>query len=305
VLADVRLDLAPVRVLPEEAWTARRAAHEARVDTWTAPHLQRAARAEAHPVEDFLFTYYSFRPSRLRRWHPEPGTVLGGAAARDYLAGEGYVAVGAGVTLDVASVVAGRRTTLGFVDQLCRRTASRPATFGCFGLHEWAMVYRQSAAEVRHAAWPLRLDADGVAAVVEGQPLRCTHFDAFRFYTPQARPLNVLQPTRDRVLELEQGGCLHANMDLYKWAYKLAPLTPSELVADAFALARDVRELDMRASPYDLSGLGYAPVRIETAAGRAEYVAAQRAFAKRAEGIRSRLSALCADLLDPNRLSSP
>ena len=39
----------------------------------------------------------------------------------------------------------------------------------------------------------------------------------------------------------EQPGCLHANMDLYKWAFKLAPFAPAELVADCFALARDIR----------------------------------------------------------------
>jgi hypothetical protein len=78
-------------------------------------------------------------------------------------------------------------------------------------------------------------------------------------------------------------------MDLYKWAYKLVPAVPSELVLDAFELARDVRELDMRASPYDLSALGYAAVRIETAAGKAEYVGAQRVFAERGAALRARL----------------
>jgi len=78
-------------------------------------------------------------------------------------------------------------------------------------------------------------------------------------------------------------------MDLYKWAYKIVPLIPSELVADCFELARDIRILDMRASPYDLSGLGFEPVRIETPAGRAEYVAAQRSFAERAAALRRRL----------------
>jgi hypothetical protein len=78
-------------------------------------------------------------------------------------------------------------------------------------------------------------------------------------------------------------------MDLYKWAYKLSPLVPSELVADCFALARDVRALDMRASPYDLAELGYPPVRVETPEGRAEYAAAQRDFAERAAPLRLRL----------------
>jgi hypothetical protein len=80
-------------------------------------------------------------------------------------------------------------------------------------------------------------------------------------------------------------------MDLYKFAYKLSPLTSAELVADCFALARDIRALDMRASPYDLADLGYPPVRIETADGRAEYGAAQRTFAGRAAPLRAQLIA--------------
>ena len=279
-------------LLAEPEWLARQDAHEARVDAWTAGHRERAARGQAHPVEDFLFGYYSFRPAHLRRWHPGPDVVLAGDRARGHLRWDGYVALPEGTALDVEAVSLRRGTTLRFVADLCRRTAARPASYGCFGLHEWAMVYRQEPEAVRHAAWPLRLGADGVRAVVEAQPLRCTHFDAFRFYTPPARPLNLLQPTRDAVLEHEQAGCLHATMDLYKWAYKLAPLTPSDLVAEAFALAREVRELDMRASPYDLSTLGYSPVRIEEPAGRAEYAAAQRAFSARGTGIRAALLAV-------------
>jgi len=84
--------------------------------------------------------------------------------------------------------------------------------------------------------------------------------------------------------------------DLYKWAYKLSPVVPSELVADAFELAREIREFDMRASPYDLSALGYEPVCIESPEGKREYVDAQRSFADRARGIRERLIAECARL---------
>ena len=115
--------------------------------------------------------------------------------------------------------------------------------------------------------------------------------DAFRFFTPPARPLNILQPSRETQHALEQPGCLHANMDLYKWSYKLAPLVGSETVADCFELARDIRALDMRASPYDLSDLGYEPVRIETPEGRAAYAVAQKRFAERAAPLRARLVA--------------
>lgn len=174
------------------------------------------------------------------------------------------------------------------------RTAARPAVLGCFGLHEWAMVYRTE--EIRHGAWPLRLPPEEIAAVVEAG-VRCTHFDAFRFFTPAARPLNRFQPTRDTVAEWEQPGCLHANMDLYKWAMKLQPFAASELVADCFALAREIRRLDMQASPYDFSAMDLEPVCIETPAGRAVYEAAQREFARRAAPLRGRLVELCDALL--------
>jgi hypothetical protein len=270
-----------VLVLDATEWHARRAAHEARVDAWLAPHLARRRAGEKHPVEDFLFTYYSFRPAQLRRWHPGAGVVLdGGEPDKD------YVETAGGVTLDPEIK---KRKSTEWIKELLTRTRERPANFGCFGMHEWAMVYR--AEGVRHEQVPLRLSPAETARVVEDNPVRCSHFDAFRFFTPAARPLNRLQPTRETQHDNEQPGCLHANMDLYKWAYKLSPLIESELVADAFALAREIRALDMRASPYDLAGLGYPPIRVETAEGRREYAAAQREFAARAAPLRARLIA--------------
>jgi len=190
--------------------------------------------------------------------------------------------------------LASQRPLIEGIRRLLVATAARPATLGCFGLHEWAMVYRSE--EVRHP-WPLRLGAQGTDTVVETHRIACSHFDAFRFFTEDARPLNALQPGRDDRAEFEQPGCLHAGMDLYKHAFRLSPLVSSELVADCFALAWDIRELDMRASPYDLDDLGYDPVRIESAQGKAEYVAAQRAFAERAAPLRQRLVAECDRLL--------
>jgi hypothetical protein len=72
----------------------------------------------------------------------------------------------------------------------------------------------------------------------------------------------------------------------------------SDLVADCFELAREIRVLDMRASPYDFSGLGLAPVRVETADGKQEYAAAQRDFAERGAPLRARLVAACELLLE-------
>jgi hypothetical protein len=266
-------------------WQARRAAHEQRVDQRLAEHRDRRRAGVKHPVADFLFTYYSYRPAQLRRWHPGAGVVLEGTADL----GPEYLVVDGGTTLDTATVLARRGTAVAWIRSLLAATAGRAAHYGCFGLHEWAMVYRQPADEVRHQGWPLRLGADGTAAVVEQQRIRCSHFDAYRFFTPAARPLNVLTPTRDSQVALEQPGCLHANMDVYRWAYKLSPLVPSELVVDCFDLAAEIRTLDMRASPYDLADLGFTPIPIETPEGRADYVAAQRSFATRAAALRARL----------------
>ena len=278
-----------VTVLEQAAWEALEATHAARVDAVTAGHRERRRTGTAHPVEDFLFTYYPFKPAQLRRWHPGPGVVLEGASHLDRGGWRFYREEQGGSRLDAAAFQQARGATVAFVRRLVSATSSRPAQLGCFGLHEWAMVYRQSAEEVRHAAWPLRLGSGGTDEVVDVLQLRCTHFDAFRFYTPPARPLNLLQPSRDDQVALEQPGCLHAGMDLYKWCMKLAPAVPSDLTFQCFQLAREIRELDMRASPYDLTALGYQPVAIETPQGRAEYAAAQRDFATRGQGLRERL----------------
>jgi hypothetical protein len=54
--------------------------------------------------------------------------------------------------------------------------------------------------------------------------------------------------------------------DLYKWSYKLSPLIDSETLLDCLELAAAAREIDMRASPYDLSDYGYTPIAVEDAA---------------------------------------
>ncbi|WP_410793874.1 3-methyladenine DNA glycosylase [Kribbella sp. C-35] len=278
--------------LPFAEWSSYAEDHAARVDVLLADHLERRRRREAHPVEDFLFTYYPTRPNQLRVWHPGPGIFLEDAAA--YGDRRGYVVVDGTATLDPAEIER-RADSITWIRRLLASTLDRLAQFGCFGLHEWAMVYRTP--DVRHASWPLRLGAEGTDQVVESHKISCSHFDAFRFFTTPARPLNTLQPDRESQPALEQGGCLHANMDLYKWATKLMPFTPSSLLLDCFELARDIRTLDLRASPYDLAPLGYSPVRIETPEGKAEYTAAQRTFADRARPLRRQLTTLCDELL--------
>lgn len=276
------------RVLPPDVWHPLAAAHRDRVRVWTEPHLARRRAGERHPVEDFLFEYYSYSPAKLERWHPGAGHVLSSPGIEDYRELADYREHADGVEPDLERLVR-RRDGLRWTRDLLALTQGRDARTDCFGLHEWAMVYRTQPGDTRHARYPLRLGHGGTDTVVESHRLRCTHFDAFRFFTDEARPRNTATLTRNDQQAYEQPGCLHANMDLYRAAYKVSPFVRSDLVADCFELARDIRELDMRASPYDLTSLGYSPVRIEEASGKAEYVAAQRDFADRAAALRERL----------------
>lgn len=277
----------PPLVLTRASWESLQAEHEARADLLTADHRDRASRREKHPVWDFLFTYYSYKPSVLRRWHPGSGIMLAEASSSPFASRRWYRTDEDGsVGVDIEGFLVDRGEGTDHIRSLIATTRARPARFGCFGLHEWAMVYRQN--EHRHAV-PLRLGRDGTDAVVEAHELRCTHFDAFRFFTPDAVARAGVPLTRETQIALEQPGCLHAGMDLYKWIIKLGPLVPGELLLDSFELARDIRRLDMEASPYDLEAWGFSPVRVENPEGKAEYVRRQRELSDRAQGLRARV----------------
>ena len=254
-----------------EVLTSDEARHRARLAPYVEPHLERRRRQVKHPIHDFLFQYYAFRPTQLMRWRA-PGPL------DEHKRGSAEATV-----------------------RLLRATGGREANFGCFGLHEWAMVYRDP--RTRHPQ-PLRLGAEATDRVLEGHRIACSHWDAVRFFTPEARPLNALRPGPQDRPRFEQPACLHATMDLYKHAFRLWPLVSSDLVADCFELAWQVRIADMRAAPYDLSGTvldptgePWTPIWIETPEGKQEYVAQQRAFAERADPLRRRLIEVCERLL--------
>jgi hypothetical protein len=277
-------------VLPQRSWLERTRAHQRRVDAWLSPALERRARGDAHPVEDFLFDYYPYPPSRLRRWSPGIGIVMQGRAAQSLRDRRGFVVSPEGAHVDPV-IPPAQASRLHWVRALLLRTSARAAVMGCFGLHEWAMVYRVDPADRRHPQLAIRVPDEVVEVTVEQVGLRCTHFDALRFFSSEARPRNASTLSRDTQLEHEQPGCLHATMDLYKYCMWLQPLLPAELSADAFELARDARALDMAASPYDLAGYGLAPVPVESAAGRAEYKRRQAEVATRGQELRSRVLA--------------
>src|SRR5699024_12601287 len=126
---------------------------------------------------------------------------------------------------------------------LLASTLHREANFGCFGIHEWAMVYRLSEDERRHQQVPLRLSPAETDAVVEGHRIQCSHHDAFRFFTEPARPLNTLHPSRSGMLDTGQPGCLHAGMDLAQSAMERHPIAESALVVGCCHLPADRRAL--------------------------------------------------------------
>lgn len=295
-------------------WRERAAAHAARADALTAGRRERRSRqGAADPVDDFLYDYYSLRPGQLRRWHPGAGAVLLDAADaphrewRWYAAREPDGAVG----LDVAAFVADRGRAVATSHRLLGALRGRAPHLGCFGMHEWAMVYRAGDAvggpstggaspRGRRHALPLRLGQAGTDAVVEGHPLRCSHVDAFRFFTPDAVPRNSAVLTRETQAESDQPGCVHVSMDVLRHAVALGPACPGELLLDCFEAARAAREVDMRASPYDVSGpdgTGLSPIRVETRDGKVAYAAAQRELAAAAAPLRERLLRVCEEVL--------
>lgn len=284
----------PTTWLPTSQWQTAAQQHTAAATGLTEAHRARRAAGIKHPVEDFLWVYYSYSPTQLCAWHPGAEIALrhpGGtsvALETDDRYQRLKDADGPALALNLPEVGARLAGRAHRIAQLLTATAQKPPQLACFGMHEWAMVYKASA-DRRHDAWPLRFPAADIDRVVDTLGVRCTHFDAFRFFTPPARPLNSIQLTRADEPRHEQPGCLHAGMDLYQMAYQLSPVIGSDLVLDCFRHARRARTIDMRASPYDLTNLGYPPIRVETPTGRQEYVTHQKALAGAAAELRERL----------------
>lgn len=279
----------PLTTLPTVEWREHAALHRERAERWTKPTRKRREAQVPHPIDDFLFTYYPFSFAKLEDWHAPLGVALEvDEPLPERFLRSPYRMEDGVVFLDEAMLEEKERLRLKWTRELLVATRDRAPNFACHGLHEWAMVYRGR--QVRHEkTTPLRLSQAEIDALVESRPLLCSHFDAFRFFAPQAQPMNRFQPTLDGRPENEQPGCIHANMDLYKWAFKCQPWIPGDLLLDVFSLAKDLREIDMRASPYELSEYGYEPIAIETVEGRREYETTQRALADRAAVLRQRL----------------
>lgn len=267
-------------------WQQQKADHHRGISKIIDDYLDRRSQQLKDPVMDFLFEYYAFRPSYLKSWSPGLGTMLIDGEIEDWRFEE-MESIEGNCFLDVNHFPEDRISALQWILDVLRQSANRKPSFGCFGMHEWAMVYK--ADRVRHDHLSLRMEKEELAEFVESRPLVCTHFDAFRFFTDEAKPQNKFDLARDNFAEMEQPGCLHTNMDLYKWAFKMYPWISSNTIRRAFELAVETRHVDMKASPYDLSDRGLDPIKIETDNGRKEYIERQRSIFEKSQLIRQQL----------------
>lgn len=276
----IRAELSPAE------WRSRMKKNEERISELIDDYLDRRQQQEKDPVMDFLFEYYAFRPSHLKRWSPGFGRMLTGNNF-DALEISELAITAEEAYLNPELFPDNRKSAVRWILTVLKNSAEKKPAFGCFGMHEWAMVYK--ADQIRHNQVPLRMTEEKLAEFVESRPLVCTHFDAFRFFTKEARPMNKHKLERDNFQEMEQPGCIHSNMDLYKWAFKMYPWIGSDLIRQALELAVEARFIDMKASPYDLSGRGLDPIKIETEEGRMEYVKKQREIYEKGQPVRKKL----------------
>lgn len=268
-------------------WKRLQTDHRNRVSKKIDDYLDQRQHQQKDPVMDFLFEYYAFRPSHLKRWSPGFGVLLQGGPDTNYPELSELTCSTEGVFLNPDFFPDDRKSSLHWMLGLLEHSREKRPSFGCFGMHEWAMVYRRD--KIRHSQVPLRMEQEELAEFVESRPLVCTHYDAFRFFSEPAKPLNKYKLSRDIFSESEQPGCIHTNMDLYKWAFKGYPWISSEVIWKAFELAVEARFIDMQASPYDFRERGLEPIKIETEGGRLKYLEKQKAIYNKGVPVREHL----------------
>lgn len=258
------------------------------VESTLGDYLERRSAGEKEVVIDFMFEYYRFRPLKLAKWSPGLSyNVEESAATKELLAELPMISQESMLKLDVRTLAPKRQIALKWQIELQESIQQKNGIYNCFGLHEWAMLYKSD--QARHPYLPLRVSQKEIDLVVDHAQLKCTHFDAYRFFTMPSKPLNEHELSREELIQHEQPACLHNNMDLYKWATKFYPWISSDLIWKCFGFALEARTLDMEASPYDLTEFGYKAVPIEDSEGRAEYVSRQRLLAKKAVNLRTQL----------------
>lgn len=282
-----------------------------------------------HPVYNFLHTYYRYSIEELKNYSPGMSVYLEDVAENDLFSKKNmknsfrlhdrmvklsvdgcYWDVQKDLMFDKPNSRYGW-INLTRTRDILQSTTTKTAFLGCFGLHEWAMLYsgknknyinqqkeentsdsdRANTRERHQKFLPLRVNQKEIDFIVESGGLKCTHYDAWRFFHPDSQSWNIINPlNRGNQIKHEQPGCVHTNMDLFKYAFNLYPLISSDLLLESIDVAVTARKIDMRASPYDVSQFNIGnPLCVETKQGREEYVIEQEKLSIMAAPVREKL----------------
>ena len=193
-------------ILEESVWKSLQTQHEEKVEALVGNYLIERSQHKKNPVMDFLFQYYAFRPSMLKRWSPGFGVKLEFTDKNDLPDFDELIVQDNEAWISLDGFPEHRIRSTKWILEMLKSTQSRRPSFGCFGMHEWAMVYK--AEKPRHDQVPLRMEPEELATFVESRPLLCTHFDAFRFFTKPAQPMNRFELSREKFADSEQPGSL-------------------------------------------------------------------------------------------------
>ena len=296
-----------VKLLPRLEWKVESESHINSMNNLLYPQHKndnniksRSHAVSEHPIYNFLHNYYRYSVLELKLYSPGIGYGLEDVQSTDLcnlhrhmIQFDNTQTYSLLPTIDLEPNkrygVSAVTRTRDILDLTCKRSPH----FACFGLHEWAMLYSNNDPTTRHQSkLKLRVSQSTIDNTVEQTPLSCTHFDAWRFFQPSAQPLNALNPlSRSSQLEHEQPGCIHATMDLFRYAYELYPFTSSSLLRTCLEIAVIARKIDMRASPYDVSEVEGCEdsICIETAEGKIQYIHEQEALYRLSYPVRTEL----------------
>lgn len=320
------------KIMTEEEWKREAQAHSSALDNLLYPSLSAKSRFQPknsgsirkvetkirthlvsdNPIYNFLHSYYKYSTVDLKKYSPGMSVQLLDATpgANLNVLNEKYMTfneAGGCYNASTFHLMAEGKYGLARLTKdrdLLRATSARAPFFGCFGMHEWAMLYSGNGTSIvgHQESTPLRVDQKTIDALVGGPgQIRCTHYDAFRFFQPAAKPMNMINTlSRENAPRHEQPGCIHANMDLFRYAYQLYPFVSSALLVDALRLALEARKVDMRASPYDVSAFEgcEVPICVETPQGRKLYIEEQERIASTAVPIRKAILSVYEELIN-------
>ena len=294
-------------VVPRAVWLGEARRHSEEMNDLLYPLIpghdqatlkERMHAVRLHPVYNFLHSYYRYSAEELKLFSPG---ILSSApleiSSSEDLSMLHQKFLSSSTSLAQYQVPrqplepSGRYgwVRLSKSRDILQATSNRQPFLACFGLHEWAMLFKSN--EKKQPSLSLRVPQSKIDEVV-AQGTYCTHFDAFRHFSQTAMPLNSNPSlTRDTQVETEQPGCIHATMDLFAFAHKIYPLSSSSLLRRSLQLALKARKIDMRASPYDVSKFDGCeiPICIETADGRKQYADEQLALAQEAAPLREEI----------------